>query len=157
MEKLIRDSLDSKQVITDSNGGKIRWKHYEHLMNFGRKRGFNMVHRLTKNHIQWKSRKMNVRLASELLSNSTADALQFLFDEGIARFSDVKPTISLTRMFVELFDVFDSKNNNNDNTLKIVLTPANEDQIFALFRVAIPYVEGLRGKNDSRKMEQSLW
>ena len=63
-----------------------------------------MVHRLTKNHIQWKSRKMNVRLTVEPLSNSTADALQFLFDEGIARFSDVKPTISLTRLFDKLFD-----------------------------------------------------
>lgn len=156
MEKLIRGCLDNKQVIEDSNGCQIRWKHYEDLMNFDRIHGFNMVHKLTKNHIQWKSRKMNVRLAVELLSNSTADAFQFLFDEGIPQFSDVKPTITFTRMFDKLFDVFNSKNNDGDNPLKNVMSSANKDQIAALFREAIPYIKGLRGKNESGKMQQMI-
>lgn len=76
-EKLVRNTLGNKGVIYDDNGGRIEWKHFVDLENFSQKHDLR-THKLNKKHIEFKSSIMNVRIASETLSNSVADSMEFL-------------------------------------------------------------------------------
>lgn len=143
MEKLVRNTLGKVLVIYDDAGDKIEWDKYVKLVEF-KKKGFAFTHKLNDRHINFKSRKMKVSLAAELLSGSVADSMEYLMKEGHEEFQNAAPNIKFNRIFNDLFDCFNSKQNKlGENVLKNPLCEANHEQIFSVFENAKEYIKKL--------------
>lgn len=72
--KLIRNCLAAKECLADGNQNKILWKHFVDLVH----RKSNLVsHSMTNKYIEFHSNKMNVKLAAQTLSFSSANSMEF--------------------------------------------------------------------------------
>lgn len=116
-EKLVRNTLGNRGVIFDESGELIEWKHLEDLVQFSNRNDLR-THKLSRKHIEFKSSVMNVKIATETLSNSVADSLQYLLDKGVPKFKKVKPTIRFIQIFNNLFDIFNSRDTNSVQIFK---------------------------------------
>lgn len=85
MVKLVRNRLASCEKFIDINGNQIEWRYIENLYKYSIKNDFH-PHKLTKKHIEWKRHSMNVRIAVETLSDSTANSIQFLMQQNVPEF-----------------------------------------------------------------------
>lgn len=96
---------------------------------------------------------MKVDLAVQTLSQSVATCLQFLMENGYEEFSGAAATIKYATTFNNLFDVFNTKPNaENENQLKLPICANNKEAILCLFDRSIEYLKSLRiieanGKN----------
>lgn len=142
-EKLIRNTLGNKGVIYDGDMNRIEWKHLINLEKISRENGLR-THKLTKKHIDFKSSIMNVKIASETLSNSVADSLQFLLDKGVNGFTQVAPLIQMIRTFNNLFDIFNSRSILNKEMFKRAMNATNKDEIVHFFKEAEKYIKKLK-------------
>lgn len=102
---MVRGILADYKVIYDDENQPIEWKYFERLVEYSENHSFGITHRITKRHIDFKYRKMHVRTAVELLSNSTANSLEYLMKIGVAQFQGAGPTIKFIKIFDKLFDV----------------------------------------------------
>lgn len=75
--KLTRNVLASVDYIEDGNGQQIRWSYVENLHKLQSKEGLHLAIKLNGNHIKWDKQKMKVKLATQTLSRSVADAIEF--------------------------------------------------------------------------------
>lgn len=89
------------------------------------------MHKLTKQHIKYESNKMKVRLAAETLSNSVANTMQYLMDNGDSQFRYGGATIRFIRYINDCFDIMNTKVIGNENKFKNPINPDNKDEIFA--------------------------
>lgn len=144
MEKLIRNAIAKKHKLYDEFGQEIDWELFEYLVKF-KERGFALTHKLNRRHLDWNRRKMKVNLATEVLSASTANSLEFLMHEGYAEFENAAPTIRICRIFDEVFDCFNSKPEkyNSEKEFKNPLCANNHEKMFELFHRAIEYIKRL--------------
>lgn len=154
MEKLVRKHLsDKSEFITDSND-IVRWRYIEHLINFAQTKGFSATHKLNQNHLKWRNRPMNVRIAVETLSKSTADSLEYLSLMGHQEFNDSAGTSRFVRLFNDLFDIFNTKFvHDNENKFKNAICDTNKNEIFAFFDEATKYIKSLKFKNKNGSMQ----
>lgn len=141
--KLVRNNLALKKVFFDADGNEIKWTFFEKLVHFKDKRNFALCHKLTQAHIDYSANPMKVRLAVETFGASTARAMEFLKNNGHAEFSGAAGTIKFIRMINDLFDVFNSTDDNKKNPLKNPISSRNAQQIFQLFNEASEYLKGL--------------
>lgn len=146
MIKLVRNVFGTKRIIYDRQGGKIEWAYIEKLVEFGKSRDFNLMHKLNQKHIQWKRNIMKVDLAVQTLSASAAGSIDFLMNNGETDFLGAAPTIRFLSIFDRIFDVFNTKYDDSSevNVFKRALNPENRIVVFALFEEAIEYIEGLK-------------
>lgn len=144
--KSVRNNLCNRQVFVDSEGGKIEWRLIKALVAFGEKNSFNLTHKLTNRHINFKNRKMHVRTATQTLSSSTANALHFLMVQNVRGFSDADPTIKFVRLMNTLFDVMNTHkiDHNAANQFKSALNFFNAAEIFDFLIEAEAYILGLK-------------
>lgn len=154
MQKLIRNSLASKQVLYDADGAEIKWQYIVDAIHFATEKGLHLTHRMNKAHLQWKRKIMKVKIATQTLSSSSADSIDFLRKEKYGEFQGSEPTTKYMRIFDRLFDVFNSKNDESDNIFKQTIRRENKEQIFAFFKVAIEYIEGLQMKSKKGNLLQ---
>lgn len=111
MLKLVRNSLGSTKQLLDGNGNKIEWKYFEELHKLQEAEGLHLANKLRTKHIEYFKNKMKVKLATQLLSMSIANAFQICKDIlKLPQFQNCSATIRFTSMFNELFDIFNSKN-----------------------------------------------
>lgn len=143
MEKLIRNTLANKGVIFNDSNDKIEWRFFESLYEYSREHDMK-THKLTKKHLQWKRNAMNVRLAVETLSESVANSMKYLADQGNPNFQNAGPTIEFIRIMNKLFDIFNAKNSTSINIFKNALGEGNKRIIFDFFRTTIDYLKGLK-------------
>lgn len=90
---------------------------------------------------------MRVRLVVQTFSASTANAIEFLMNQGYPQFKDAGPTIKFIRTFNRLFDIFNTTINSKDsseNLFKRRLSAENAADIFSFFDEAIAYIKGLK-------------
>lgn len=153
VEKLIRNNLSNKKVIYDENNNKIEWKYFEQLVNFKDKRNFAFSPNLTQAHIKWQSNPMNVKLAVQTFSASTANAMEFLKNQGHPQFAKVEPTVNLVRIVNDLFDVSNSTDSTKANPLKNPMSEKNIDDILRLFQHANKYIRGLQVMENGKKVK----
>lgn len=145
MEKLLRGQLDKKQVWINENGDEIKWIYITQLVKYSKERGFSATHKLNQTHIDWRRRPMNVRLAVETLSKSTADSIDFLRSKGYDDFIGATPTVDIILLFDKLFDIFNTKlSHSNENVFKNALCGTNKDSIFTFFTQAIDSIKALK-------------
>lgn len=108
---------------------------------------------MTKRHIQFKDHAMHVRTAVETLSNSTANSLQFLEENGDGKFAGAGPLIKFIRIHDKLWDVFNSQRMRSNNVpFKSALNEKNVAVVFQFLLEAKNYILSLRIKNKSGRL-----
>lgn len=143
--KLVRNTLGEKQIIYDAEGNEIKWIYIKRLVQLKNDCDFSSTHKLNKKHIDFKSNIMKVKLATETLSNSSADSIEFLTNIQHNLFKDAEHTTKFLRIFNDLTDAFNSKQGKfKDNPLKRPLSAKNAKKIFGLFEKATEYILGLQ-------------
>lgn len=108
MIKLITNTLEDKKILHDTQGRPIEWRYIEMLYDLQDLNRIRLGNKLTKQHVQFHGKKMNVRLAAQTLSRSVADALDVLREKNPA-FKDCGATVEFIRIFDKLFDICNSK------------------------------------------------
>ena len=89
----------------------IQWCFLEDLNAVQEMLGFSIANKLKKKHITWQKHKMYVDLAVQSLSNSVADATDFLCDElAHSTFQGSEATTEFIRKIDVMFDLLNSKN-----------------------------------------------
>lgn len=93
---------------SDSNK-KIEWKFVKSLFDYQSKLHLHMGNKLRKLHVNYKNQIMKVYLATQLFSNSVADAIETCdksFELPDFRWSET--TVKFLRIMNDLFDIFNS-------------------------------------------------
>ena len=113
MFKLLRQTLADYGQLTWPGHGIIKWEYLVKLQEIQQKHGFRLGNRLSREHIHFYQRKMNVRLAVQAIaSDSTARGLFYAQQEGYKGFEN-KNDVLATAQFIyrnnRLFDVLNTK------------------------------------------------
>jgi len=80
MIKLVRNAFGEKKIFLDYENNEINFEYVQRLCYLQEKEGCHLANKLRKNHILFFKQKMKVKLATQLLSQSVADALKFCKD-----------------------------------------------------------------------------
>lgn len=107
MLKLARNVLADFEV--KSNTGDISFEYIRKLHEVQSKEGLKFANKLSPLHIDFKNKKMNVRLAAQVLSSSVADAIDFLRVSGHPDFLNSEATTEFLHMIDRIFDLMNSK------------------------------------------------
>lgn len=142
MLKLTRNCLGTRNII-DGQGRKIEWRYFELLFDAQNNLSWNLGNKLTKQHMQWEKRKMNVKLAGETISGSVADSMEFLKQE-CKEFSEVDGTVEFIRVINDIFDVMNSTKSTGAKGFKRPITKETAREYFDRFEYAIEYIKQLR-------------
>lgn len=147
MLKLIRNCIGTWKKIY-YQGNVIEWKYFEILESLGRKCDV-VTHKLTKEHIQFTKNKMNVSLATQLLSRSCATSMEELQKMPQTRelFRDCTATVDFTRRKNDLFDVFNSKTDRPKNIFKSPIRNNSKEAIFTFLDETVEYIKELADVN----------
>lgn len=143
MEKLARNRLATLRVLYNSNDEPIEWKYFERLETFQEKIGCQLGNKLTKTHMQWFRKKMNVRMAVETLSLSVANAMEYLRDVGYEEFQGCDATVEYIKYMNNVFDTMNSKKSNARH-FKRPVSNETKDEYFEFFEKAIKYISQLK-------------
>lgn len=148
MVKLARNHFASKEL--HSRSGPIKWDFILALERIQRENSCNLGNKLKSKHIHWEANKMCVRLAVETMSDSVADSIEQLQEDGTPEFQESNATIEYIRVNNNLFDVMNSKVNHEGPNYKQPISESNEAKIFDYFRFAKNYLKTLEIKNAER-------
>ncbi|RVE55172.1 hypothetical protein evm_000070 [Chilo suppressalis] len=96
MLKLVRNAFENKKRFLDYQGNNIKWSYLIKLNNLQKSQGLHLGNKLKDKHIDFQRQKMKVKLASQLFSNSVADALQ-LCEKSDETFKNAAATINFIR------------------------------------------------------------
>lgn len=151
--KLARNCIGNKKVLYDSKNNKIEWKFIEDLVSLQISKNVALGNKLSKTHIEWENRKMNVRIAAETLSNSVATSIEYL--DTVAQdenFRNSEGTVQYLREINNLFDIMNSKRKHCDQHYKQPISETNIDKINSYFEHAKEYIKGLQLVENGKKM-----
>lgn len=139
MIKLARGCLGNQQLFCDNI--PLGWKFIAYLHEMQKKRNLNLGNKLSDMHINFKSKPMNVRLASETLSNSVADCIDLLRSDGYEDFENSEKTTEYIRWMNNCFDVLNFKSNINGagDDFKRPLNLTTAPEFFEYFKRAREY------------------
>jgi hypothetical protein len=111
MCKLIRNTFGEKRKLIDAENGIIDFSYVEQLNELQESEGLHIANNLRRRHIQFFKQKMKVKLATQLLSRSVAEALLFCRDQlRIRNFENCGPTAKFILIMNDAFDILNSKN-----------------------------------------------
>lgn len=153
MIKLIRNCIGTWKKIYYKETA-IEWKFFEILERLGSQNDI-VIHKLTKEHIQFTKNKMNVSLATQTLSESCASSMEVLqkTPQTSELFKDCGATIDFTRRMNNLFDIFNTKNYRSKNIFKTPISNNSKDIIFSYLDETTKYFENLT--HDGRSILKS--
>lgn len=140
MLKLVRNCLAAKGRLKDGQNEDINWCYFESLVS---SKSDLASHKMTKNHLDFASNKMNVRLAAETLSFSVARAMEILQGNSDPLFLNSSGTINFIKNFNKVFDIFNSKHSDSKNIFKRGLNEQNAQKIFEFLRYFVTYLKSL--------------
>lgn len=152
MLKLTRNCLGNKAVLYDAENNEIKWKFIEDVVSLQIEKNLNFGNKLTKKHIEYFANKMNVRIAAETKSNSTATSIEFLDKVlKLELFSNSDGTTKHLQIFNNLFDTMNSKLYHTDEGFKRPLSETTIHQFSELFEVSRRYINGLEIIEDGKR------
>lgn len=146
MLKLWRNIFGNPKLkIFDLDGNEISWRFVVKLHELQDREGLLAGNRVRKRHIYFENNKMKVRLAAQLLSTSTADALDYLnYDLKLAEFQNSEATVKFIRQADIVFDILNSKNFLAKKKINKPLSSANIHIVKSLCQQAKEYILGLQ-------------
>lgn len=113
MLKLIRNTLAEYDLV-DDQGRLISFIFIKRLVELQEEEGVVLGNRLKAEHVQYKNKIMNVKLAAQVLSNSVAEAIDICRDKlRLPQFADSCGTSNFLRIFNNAFDILNSRNMNH--------------------------------------------
>lgn len=144
MAKLGRNILGNKGTLYDEHGEEIRWKYIADLIKLQISENVNLGNKLTKTHSEYNNLIMNVKVAVQTLSNSTAESIEYL--DKVMRndsFANSKATTNYIRVFNNLFDIMNSKEGHCDEEFKRPFTEETVNDFATYFQYAKNYLKRL--------------
>ena len=142
--KLLRNCFGHKEkYLMDGNNGIIYWFYIKRLLDFQHKIGLHLRNKLTLEHVFFRKRIMKVKLAAQVLSNSVADALQYLLEQNIPDFQGCEPTIKFIRTINSVFDILNSRSLLHFG-LKRPLNDSNFDNVCDVLDKTYDYIKQLK-------------
>lgn len=97
---------------------------------------------------------MSVKLAAETLSNSIADAMEFLQQE-CTDFKDVGATVKFIRMINDIFDIMNSTKSQNATAFKRNILKSTAPELFSRFEEAMAYMKQLKVEGETKSIFSS--
>ena len=144
MIKLVRNAIGTYHTLLDEDGNKIEWKYLEALQKFQDTEGLRIANKVRKDHINWWQKKMKVKLATQIISNSSADAIEFCAKVlNLDQFQGSEGTVRFLRIFNQLFDIFNSRNPFAKGT-KSAMRVSNKNEWNTFLEDAYSYILGLK-------------
>lgn len=148
MLKLVRNSFAEISPLMDSEGRTIDWQYIVKLQNLQEKEGLRLA-KVRKAHVYFQKEKMKVRLATQLLSKSVADALDFCRKElKLPEFQGSEGTAHFIRVLNDAFDILNSRK-ITDLGLKRALSKSNFKAVSEKAAVCCNYLSTLKLPNGS--------
>lgn len=106
--KLCRNAF--AEINLCSSSGVISFDYIKHLHEVQQAEGFKFANSLSESHVRFQQKKMNVRLAAQVLSSSVADAIDFLRVSGNEKFANSSATSEFLRIVDRGFDIMNVRN-----------------------------------------------
>ena len=145
--KLARNTLGDLQLLFTGDGRPVMWNLVRELEKLQGDEGLHLGNRIRKEHVQYQKKKMRVYLATQVLSDSVADAIEFCDkDIKLQQFADSSGTCEYLRVFNLAFDILDSKvpfMKHNKMPLKLT----NKDQWMTHFKTVEDFILSLHLTN----------
>uniref|UniRef100_A0A1B0DJI0 THAP-type domain-containing protein n=1 Tax=Phlebotomus papatasi TaxID=29031 RepID=A0A1B0DJI0_PHLPP len=155
MVKLIRNVFGEHKMI-DGEGREICFKFILELFNLQRSVGMNFNNKLKIAHIEFDNRKMNVRLATQLLSNSVAEDIDMCRNElQLPQFSGSEGTTNFIKIINASFDVLNSRNASQIG-YKNLINEENITSIENFCKETISYINNLQLLSNSITSDDSI-
>ncbi|CAB3242624.1 unnamed protein product [Arctia plantaginis] len=152
MIKLIRNTLENKKVLQDSNGGFIKWQYFVDLNTLQKNEMFHLANKLTTRHIDFKNQKMKVKLAVQLLSGSVARAIEYCDKElQILNFKNSEATVQFINTINNLFDIMNSRKFPGID-FKAPINEKNETKYLTFLEKTEVYLKHLAVPGDEQKL-----
>lgn len=129
MVKLARNCLGNKKTIYDGQNNEIKWQFIEDLVSLQISNIVNFGNKLTKSHIGYESNKMNVRLAAQTLSISTAVSMEYLCAEKVENFLKSEGTSQYCRIFNNSFDIMNTKPKHLDENFPTTINQSELEML----------------------------
>jgi hypothetical protein len=144
--KLVRNCIGDLKILYTCDGREIRWGYLESLHSLQTEEGLHLSNRLRTEHIRYHLKKMKVYLATQALSKSVAEAIEFC-DQVLKNknFTDSGATCEFLRIVDRSFDLLNSKFPFDKNKLSI----ENEDVWKKEFKSIQDYILQLHHKKPS--------
>jgi len=103
MIKLVRNAFAEKQQFLDYDDNIIDFNFIKELFLLQEKECCHLANKIRKQHIFFFKNKMKVKLATQLLSQSVADALKFCeYNLNLNQFSKSDATVKFIELFIML-------------------------------------------------------
>lgn len=143
MLKLIRKHFASNSIYNQHK--LVDWKLLNTLVDKQSSDNFNLCNKLTSKHLNWHLKPMNVRLAAETISNSVADVLDQLREDGYLEFQNAESTTEFIRFFNNAFDILNcGEFSKRDSKFKQPLSKDTATKIFDFAAQFKLYIEALQ-------------
>ena len=151
MLKLIRNTFADWGYIKDEEGNGIKYSLIKKLFELQESTGLRLGNKLSRAHIEFKKKIMNVKLAAQIFSDSIADALEFLSNNNIPGFEDSAATIKFIRTTNRIFDILNSRSRFSKGYKK-PLSNENEAELSPILSADIAYIKSLSNPKDGKSM-----
>jgi len=142
MIKLIRNTFGDKKILKNGDGKLIQWKFIEKLFEKEQEEGLKLATKLTSRHVKYQNEKMNVRLASQVLSQSVSDALLYLKSED-PNFEGCEATAEFCSMVNNAFDIMNSRKLYSKKPYNSAISTKTFDQYKQFTNAFTNYIENL--------------
>lgn len=143
MIKLVRNAFEANSIFLDELNQEVKWMLLKQLNVVQEDEKLHLANKLRRGHIFFKNQKMKVRLASQLFSNSVADALSFCAEIKVPGFENVEGTVVFLKIINDLFDILNSRHMAQLHYKK-PLCPHNKTQVFEFLTKAELYINKLK-------------
>ena len=133
----------------DDKGDSIKWNYIKNLHELQETEGLNLANKLRKQHIQFDTQNMKVKLAVQAFSMSVADATELCRKEGLTTFNGSEATVKFIRIMNNLFDILNSRNKLQKNWKKTVFH-GNFNKTVEFLNYAYDYIGRFKDKKGIR-------
>lgn len=148
MVKLCRKYFAEAKIY--HHGRLLDWNFIRRLVYKQSLENFNLCNKLTMKHIHFQQNPMSVKLAAQTLSNSVADTLEQLNEDGYTEFQGCEATIQFLRYFNDAFDILNfGQHRTPDARFKQPLCADTEQRIFEFATRFQLYLVQLEVKNQT--------
>lgn len=125
-------------------GNRISWNFVTELHKMQTNRNFNLGNKLTNDHINYHTRPMNVRIANETMSNSVANCIDQLREDGYENFQESDETSKFIRHVNNVMDIGNVKQNLAAYSgYKRPICESTAHELFDYFKEAKQYFKSL--------------
>lgn len=154
MIKLVRKYFSKGKIY--HKGRLIDWNLLRLLNERQSSENFNLS-KLTRLHIEWFQKPMNVKLAVQTLSKTNACLLTQLKEDGFEEFQHADPTAEFLLKFNDAFDILNfSEKTESNNEYKQPICLESAETIFTFAQQFKQYIEELEIEKVTKKSKKRI-